>query len=77
MTAVKYQTAFGLAERIIKWRLDITKCRGQGLDGVFVMKVAYNGAQQIKQRAPHTYFVRCGSHNLKSAVNVNREMLQM
>nr|CAI5837610.1 unnamed protein product [Callosobruchus analis] len=53
-----------------EYGIDLTKCRGQGYDGVNVMSGVYGGLQTlIKQHAPNADYVHCAAHALNLVLN--------
>lgn len=54
-----------ITEILLKFKIDINKCRGQGYDGASVMSGVYSGVQKrIKDKVPNASYVHCCAHNL-------------
>ncbi|KAL4084148.1 hypothetical protein QTP88_027981 [Uroleucon formosanum] len=50
--------------------INISKCRGQGYDGVSVMSGLYSGVQKrIKDQVPLAQYVHCCAHNLNLVIS--------
>lgn len=54
-----------IIETLIKFGIDINKCRGQGFDGASVMSGIHNGVKKrILDIVPNATYIHCNAHNL-------------
>jgi len=54
-----------ILETLIKFGIDINKCRGQGFDGASVMSGIHNGVKKrILDIVPNATYIHCNAHNL-------------
>lgn len=59
-----------LLDILIKFNLNVSKCRGQGYDGAAVMSGSFTGLQtRIRNIVPNATFVHCCSHNINLVIS--------
>lgn len=59
-----------ITDILLKFNIDINKCRGQGYDGASVMSGIYSGVQKrLKDKVPTASYIHCCAHNLNLVIS--------